>query len=305
MAELKRAKRKQRPFTEEELQHWLTLLTLMDDEFLEACFSDNNRGVELILRIILDKDDLVVQRVVVQKTLPNLRGRKVRLDIFAVDGEGKLYDIEIQVGGKLADLTHRARMYSALLDASQRVRGMDYRRLRETWVIFIVDRDIFSLGWPLYRIERQILGTEQLFGDGAHIVFVNGAYRDLSTRLGRLLHDLACPDPDKMYHEVLAQTVRFHKQTEEGVRKMSKVFEAFGKEERKRGIAIGEKRGKAEGIAIGEKRGKELGMEQTKLAFVSSMLANGCSHEEIARLTSLPLAEVQTLARLRDQGGHS
>ena len=217
----------------------------------------------------------------------------MRLDIFAVDGEGKLYDIEIQVGGKLADLTHRARMYSALLDASQRVRGMDYRRLRETWVIFIVDRDIFSLGWPLYRIERQILGTDQLFGDGTHIVFVNGAYQDLSTRLGRLLHDLACPDPDKMYHEVLAQTVRFHKQTEEGVRKMRKIFEAFGKEERKRGIAIG------------EKRGRELGIKQTKLAFVSSMLAKGCSQEEIVRLTSLSLAEVQTLARQRDQGGHS
>ena len=46
-------------------------------------------------------------------------------------------------------------------------------------------------------------------------------------------------------------------------------------------------------------------MEQTKLAFVSSMLAKGCSQEEIVRLTSLSLAEVQTLARQRDQGGHS
>ena len=74
------------------------------------------------------------------------------------------------------------------------------------------------------------------------------------------------------------------------VRNMSKVFAAFGEEIRKRSIAIG----------------KERGIEQTKLAFVSSMLANGCSHEDIARLTSLPLAEVQALARRQGQtGGHS
>ena len=83
---------------------------------------------------------------------------------------------------------------------------------------------------------------------------------------------------------------------------MSKVFEAFGEEVRKRSLAIGKERG----IAIGEKRGEKRGAEQTKLAFVSSMLANGCSHEEIARLTSLPLVEVQALVRQQGQvSGHS
>ena len=279
---------KKRPFTEEELLRWLTLLTLMEDEFFEVCFRDNNRGVELLLRVILDKDDLVVRAVTVQKSLANLRGRKVRLDVYAVDGEGKLYDIEIQVGGKLADLIRRARMYSAMLDASQRVEGMNYGDLHETWVIFITDKDVFGLGLPLYRIERQIVGTDRFFDDGAHIVFVNGAYRDVTTRLGRLLHDMFCPDPDKMYYEELAEAVRRHKQTEKGVRKMGKVFAAFGREMRKRS--------KAEGIAIGEERGIAIGEEQTKRAFIASMLANGCTLDDIVRLTTLPLAEVQALA---------
>ena len=52
---------KQPPFTQEELRHWLTQLTLMDDEFLEACFRGNNEGAELLLRIILGDDALRVQ----------------------------------------------------------------------------------------------------------------------------------------------------------------------------------------------------------------------------------------------------
>ena len=141
----------------------------------------------------------------------------------------------------------------------------------------------------MYRIERQIVGTDRLFGDGAHIVFVNAACQDADTPLGRLMHDLTCSDPDRKYYDVLAKTVRYHKTDEEGVRKMSGVFAAFGKEVRKRS--------KAEGIAIGEARGEARGEERGKRAVVHSMLANGWSLEEIVRLTSLPLSEVQALAR--------
>ena len=285
---------KQPAFTQEELRHWLTRLTLMDDEFLETCFRGNKEGAELLLKIILGNEALRVQRVTVQKAVPNLYGRKVRLDIFAVDGEGRLYDIEVQVGGKASDLIRRARMYSALMDAGQKVKGMNYGSLRETWVIFITDDDVLGLELPLYRIERQIVGTDRLFGDGSHIVFVNAAYRDVETPLGRLMHDLTCPDPDRMYYDVLAETVRYHKTDEEGVRKMSRTmsgaFAAYGKEVRKRS--------KAEGIALGEK--------QAKRAVARSMLADGFAPEIIAKHSALPLSEVQALARQQEpQVGHS
>ena len=78
---------------------------------------------------------------------------------------------------------------------------------------------------------------------------------------------------------------------------MGGVFAAFGREVRKRSKAEGIALGKAQGIALG----KEQGIEQSKRAFVRSMLANGCSQEEIVRLTSLSLAEVQTLAQQREK----
>ena len=40
---------------------------LIDDDFLNACFDDNIECTELILRIILEKPDIVVKRVKTQK----------------------------------------------------------------------------------------------------------------------------------------------------------------------------------------------------------------------------------------------
>ena len=51
---------------------------LIDDAFFSACFDDNAKDVEYILRIILEKDDLQVLKVQTQKSVENMYGRSVR-----------------------------------------------------------------------------------------------------------------------------------------------------------------------------------------------------------------------------------
>ena len=80
-------------------------------------------------------------------------------------------------------------------------------------------------GSPLYRIERRIEETGELFNDGEHIIYVNGADRDSSTALGRLMHDFFCTDPDDMNYQQLAKKARFFKENEEGKAAMCKVLE--------------------------------------------------------------------------------
>ena len=80
----------------EAIRERIRQLRLMDDRFMQACFQNNSECVELVLRIILGKPDLVVKSVETQKTLANLRGHDIRLDVFAVDSENRPYDIEIQ-----------------------------------------------------------------------------------------------------------------------------------------------------------------------------------------------------------------
>ncbi len=84
---------------------------------------------------------------------------------------------------------------------------------------------IIGKGKPLYRIEREIEETGELFNDGEHIIYVNGADRDSSTALGRLMHDFFCTDPDDMNYQQLAKKARFFKENEEGKAAMCKVLE--------------------------------------------------------------------------------
>ncbi len=47
-------------------------LRLMDDEFMTKCFEDNVECTELVLRIIMDKDNLIVKSARTPYTLKNL-----------------------------------------------------------------------------------------------------------------------------------------------------------------------------------------------------------------------------------------
>lgn len=68
---------------------------LFDDEFMVKCFADDMECTELVLRIIMDKSDLKVEKAHVQHVIKNLQGRSITLDIEATDSEQKKYDIEI------------------------------------------------------------------------------------------------------------------------------------------------------------------------------------------------------------------
>ena len=52
--------------------------------------------MEYILQIMLDKDDLKVLSVQIQKSVENIYGRQVCFDVFTTDTQGKLYNIEVQ-----------------------------------------------------------------------------------------------------------------------------------------------------------------------------------------------------------------
>ena len=83
-------------------------LRLIDDTFFNVCFDNYTEGMQLLLRIFFDRDDLVVRRVVTQQSADNLYGRGVRFDVLAEDSEGKLYDCEVQRANEGATLRLRS-----------------------------------------------------------------------------------------------------------------------------------------------------------------------------------------------------
>lgn len=218
----------------EEYLHRIQNLRLIDDNFMTKVFEDKECS-EFLLQVILDRDDLTIREVHSQYGLNNIQGRSARLDILAVDEQNKAYNIEIQRNDRGAEV-RRARYNSGLVDANITEPGDRYDQLYETYVIFITENDILKAGLPIYHIERTIQETGMPFGDGAHIIYVNSQIKD-DTKLGRLMQDFTCTNPDDMNYLVLAQRVRYFKEDTKGVATMCRAFEEVREEgERRKAI---------------------------------------------------------------------
>ena len=209
---------------EEDLQR-LKSLRYMDDDFMTVCLADNFEGVELILRIVLGKRDIKIKSVRTQEVLKNLQGRSATLDVHAVDSDNKEFDVEIQRKDAGAG-AKRARHNSSLLDAHILKSGEETEDIPDSYVIFITENDVMKGNQPIYPVERYITIGENkvLFGDGSHILYVNGKYRG-DDEIGKLMHDFSCTNPDDMNFEALAKRARYFKQDEKGVATMCKIME--------------------------------------------------------------------------------
>ena len=245
---------------------------LLDDDFMSKVFEDDIECTEFLLHIIMDKPDLKVQEVRTQYSIKNLLGRSVRLDIHAVDSAEKKYNIEIQREDKGAG-SKRARYNSSVMDANSLKAGADFDDLPETYVIFITENDVMGGSEPIYHVDRIVKETGKPFDDEAHIIYVNGAYRDESP-LGLLMHDFACTNPADMHYKILADKTRFFKENEKGVAAMCKVVEDLCNDAK-----IEEKRETA-------KRCLQLG----KLSVEEIALCSGLSIEEVKALKEMQLA---------------
>lgn len=218
---------------QEDLQR-LRGFRLLDDDFLTKCFEGNTECIELVLQIVLDKPDLKVVDVRTQVFVENLLNRSVRLDVLATDSAGQKFNIEIQRADKGAG-RKRARYNSSMMDANLLEKGEDFDALPETYVVFITENDVIGKGKPLYPIGRCFLETGERFEDGSHILYVNGAYRD-ETPIGKLMHDFSCTNPSDMYYDVLADRVRFFKESKEGIAVMCKAMEDMRNQTLKEGM---------------------------------------------------------------------
>lgn len=248
-------------------------LCLLDDNLMTLVFDRNIEATELLLNIILQRSDLKVLEVVGQRGYKNPMsgGRSITIDIYAVDGNGKVYDIEVQRAPEGAD-PHRARFHSSMVDTKMLKAGQEFKEIHDSYVILITASDVMGAGRPMYHVNRIIEETGTYFGDGSHIIYVNGSYKDDNNPIGRLMHDFRCLDSSDMFYPALARQVKYFKETEGGQEIMSQIFEE-----------------------LAEKR-----VTEEKKASARRLIARGKQTlEEIAEDTDLPLEEVRELAGLQ------
>ena len=233
---------------------------------MTKCFEGDPQYIQLVVRIVLEMSDLVVVDVRTQVFVENLLKRSVRLDILATDGTGRKINVEIQRSDNGAG-RKRARYNSSMMDANLLQKGEYFDDLPETYVAFVTEHDVIGRGKPLYHIGRYIFDTDEASNDDSHILYVNGEYRD-ETLLGKLTHDFSCTDPADMYYGVLAERVKFFKDSKEGVAIMCKAMEDMR---------------------------NQAALERVKAVVYRMLAAGKYSLEEIADMTELFIDEVKKL----------
>ena len=199
-------------------------MCLMDDEFFNVCMDGAPDCVELILQIIMEKPDLKVLKVETQRTIANIDYHGVRFDVMATS-EGRIYDIEVQRADEGA-IPRRARYNACMIGVKELRSGKDYKKLPESYVIFITENDVIGDSLPIYHIERTIRETGKPFGDGDYIIYVNGENRE-NTTLGRLMQDFFNTTPDSMNYPLLAKRARYFKEDEMGVKKLTEFAKEY------------------------------------------------------------------------------
>ena len=272
---------KNRERLREEIKKRIKQMCLMDDDFMTMVLQ-HKECAELVLRIILNKDDLTVISCKSQYEINSLSGRSVRLDVYAADSKGRKYNIEIQ-RSDLGAFPERARYNSSMIDSDSLDKNQSPRELPEIYVIFITEHDVLKRDLPIYNIERVITQTGELFGDRSHIIYVNSQIRD-ETALGKLMSDFHSKEPKGMNYPVLEEKSEFYKYgggRNNMCRLMEELLDEEGKKREEKGREEGREEGKKESTIDHIKR--FLLMKEFSLEKIAAMF--DVSIEEVKRIS--------------------
>ena len=131
-------------------------LRLMDDDFFSEALDEKIAPVEYILNTVLERDDIRVLRTEAQVEYKSAANRSIKLDIRAVDAEGRVMDIEVQRADRGAGV-RRARFHSSMLDRTLLDKGKDFEDLVDTAALPCGKAD-YGAGrcivwrWSTYRV---------------------------------------------------------------------------------------------------------------------------------------------------------
>ena len=270
-------------------------LTLMDDALCAMCFEGSVECASVMLSVLLCRDDLTVTEATTQKWIEGAESHSAKLDVYARDARGNIFNVEIQRARKGAS-RKCARFYSAMIDSDALKKGTEYKELPESYVISITERDAIGKGKAVYEFDRYMKGTWEPFEDGTHILFISADLADRDTDLGRLMEDLRCPDPERMHYRELRDRVGYFKNDKEGKIEMSGEFERILNKEIEKAVKENTKKCLEMGLKEGTEIGHRRGLEEGRKDMAKSLLAEGSFPvSKIAQLSKLSVREVESI----------
>ena len=271
-------------------EKWLE--TGIDNDFMFHCVMSKHPEICLkLLQMIFP--ELGITNVKITETQkeyeesPNVHG--VRLDVYSEDSDNRAYDIEMQAMNK-GNLRKRSRYNQSMMDRQQLIKSMDYSELKDSFVIFICNFDLFGLNRYVYVFENRCKDEPNLkLEDGMTKVFINakGTVGDITPELKKFLKMVSKHEATDDFTRKLQEIIDFF-HMDDNTRDSYMTLEMKILEETKyaRKIAL------EEGLEQGLEKGRKQGLEQGKLLEIISCVKDGLFSEEVgAKRAGLPLEE--------------
>ena len=237
-------------YTKEEIEIAKSLRPI-NDALFRTMAKDNIPLVEHIIRVTLNRDDISIIRINTQDDIHLFSSsHSIILDCLGVDSNGVLYDIEVQTVDN-DDLEKRARYISSMIDVKYALeKNQAYGNLKQSIVIFLMEKDIFGLGKQLYEFIRKEKEINLPLKDGNNIIYVNAENKGRED-LNNLMQSLISYDLSEMKDEVIKECAMYYKTTQKGEDKVCEAIREYAAKSYDEGKDDGIKIGKADGINEG------------------------------------------------------
>ena len=265
----------------------------LTDRFLFDEVMEDKQTHRDVLEIIFQREIPLLEENETEKELRvSPLSRSIRMDVFAIDEEDKVYNTEMQQK-KRNDLAKRSRYYQSMIDTSLLEPGIpSYNLLKDSYIIMITPFDLF--GYGKYQYTFVPICQEEpgcILEDGAVRIFLNTRGtnpEEVPQELVDLLHYLEHTTDEEAEKTDSQRIRRIHshvckvKSSEEiGVKYMQAWEEKYYEREE----------GREEGIKEGMKRGIKLKLQE----IVKKKLAKNQSPEEIAEALEEPVEVIWAL----------
>ena len=270
---------------------------LSNDFIFGKVMSDPELCKELLERILPGIEIDHIEYPELQKPIKeDVDARSVRLDVYVKDGKNTVYDIEMQKVNT-RELPKRSRYYQGMMDLQLIDSGQPYKKLNQSYVIFICLEDVFGKNRHIYTFEnicREDPGIK--LRDGAIKIFLNakGNLNDVSSELRAFLDYLGGKKSEDEYVQKLERAVKEAKRN----RKWRHEYMTLLMRDQEN-QEIGEERGRREGRLEGMREGRLEGQLEGELRKLVSLIRKkqlrGYQKEQIADLLE---EDIQTVEKI-------
>lgn len=261
-------------------------LTIVDD-FMFGKVMRNPKHCKKLLEIILNVKIRKITFIDDQQIAdPDYEARGIRIDVYVEDNVNTVYSVEMQIRNT-GELPLRSRYYQSVIDVNMLEKGMDYKLLKKSYIIFICTFDLFERGRHIYHFENLCREDPSVrLEDGTEKIFLNtkSPREDMDKELRGLLDYFESLVPQDAYTGELEEAViaaRQHKEWRQEYMKLEMLMR--------------------DSRAEGRNEGREEGREEKEIDLVCRKLAKGKGPETIAEELEESLDKIRHICGIAEK----